>query len=89
MTWDKNIWYSIEKDGPPPFDTLVVVRGNVDIIDHTGKNWGKAPHYALAYNDCYRPEVCMNQVIDLPEELKDKLPIYISVPFNIEEWMIL
>lgn len=72
-------WKSIEKDGAPPFDTLVLVRAKDEQFGFY--------KYAIAYNECYRPNMCMVQVIELDESLKDKLPIYVNVPFHPEEWL--
>lgn len=73
------MWKSIKTDDSPPFNTLVVVRGKDKVYDV----WC----YALAYNECYQPEMCMIQRFELYKEDENKLPVYYGVPFEIEEWM--
>lgn len=81
------MWKTIKDDGPPPYDTLVLVGGTGRVNDNNGveQTW---PKYALAFNACYRPEMCMSQVFDgLSQEDRKKLPIICGLDFEIERWM--
>jgi hypothetical protein len=71
-------WMSINKE-KPPFDTLVIVRGN----DEYG-----GTVYSLAYNECFPPEMGMTLItgMDYREEKEYRLPVYKAVPFEIEYW---
>jgi len=87
--FEENIWYTIADNGPPPFDTLVLVHGDREVFDYTGKSHGFVPCKALAYNNAYRPEMAMTQVLELSKEDKKNLnKIYVEVPFTITKWMI-
>lgn len=58
-------------DKVPPYDTVVLCRGEHDVIDFKGVNHGKSPHLFLAFNQCYRPYCNMTRVIyRLSEELQ-------------------
>lgn len=81
------MWYKTEEYGPPPFDTLCLVKGEKEIIDYEGKSHGFTTEHAIAYNEVYRPEICMTQVFSLEKELQGKLPVYVGVPFTVKEWM--
>lgn len=84
------LWYSVDKVGPPPYDKLCVVYGNRDIIDNSGVNHGTSPAYAIAFNQCFRPDICMTQVLELSKEDKDKLGrTCTDLPFEVIKWMIL
>ncbi len=83
----KYMWYKTEEVGPPPFDTLCLVKGQQEILDYTGKSHGFSTKYAVAYNELYRPEINMTQVLTLDKELEGKLPVYVKVPFTVEQWM--
>lgn len=74
MTFKKII-----EDGPPPYDSLCLCRGK-------HKEYGFW-RYCLAYNQCYRPEMNMCQVLELEEEDLKKIPILNNVPFEVEEYM--
>ena len=83
-------WISI-KDKIPPFDTLVLVRhlyiGEEVTIYKNFKPCLVRPQYyeyAVAYNECYPPDMVMTQVLTLPKSVcvEDT-----RVPFEIEEWM--
>lgn len=82
--FEKGKWYSVEKDGPPPFEELCLVRGK-------HKEFGYN-QYALAYNECYRPDMNMTQVIELQDNAYRELissHICLDIPFTIESWMLL
>jgi hypothetical protein len=81
MDCPKNQWFNIKDYGPPPFDSLALIRGK----DKTYNYW----KYTIAYNEVYRPNICMTQRLELDEEHMEKLPVYMQVPFEIEEWMLL
>ncbi len=71
-------WIDID-NRKPPFDTLVLVRGkDKEYIFH---------RYALAYNECYPPEMSMTQVLELKKETMEKIPVFNEVPFDITEWV--
>jgi hypothetical protein len=64
--------------------------GKKEIIDYTGKSHGFVPCHSLAYNNCYRPEMSMSQVLELSDEDTKRLnKIYVEVPFDVTKWMIL
>lgn len=80
------MWIKL-KDKVPPFDVLVLCRGEHDVIDSKGNNHGKCPHYFLAFNQCYHPFCCMVRVIDLlPKELEKTGMGFYDCP-EFTEWM--
>ena len=90
-------WKTIEKDGPPPFDTLCIVSGTryckgfieetETFLNKTDEGWTA---YCLAYNELYRPEIMMTQVLEIPDNCtlsRDNDSVYLlEVPFEIEKW---
>jgi hypothetical protein len=87
----KNInWKTIKDDGAPPFDVLCIVYGTKIVKDYLEKEYS-VPSYCIAYNECYAPEICMTQVIELPnncEVIRNNIgkAIYVDVPFEREKW---
>ena len=83
-------------DKAPPYDTIVLVRGTVkwsgtagiwkdgEIVEEYRE--GECKEVALAFNQCYPPDMCMCQVVegddDFPFEYTNP-----EIPWEIEEWM--
>lgn len=64
----KNKMFTKLSDKSPPYDVALVVRGKDD-------------KYAIAFNECYPPDVQFTQLI----ETKNRLT-FSEMPFTVEEW---
>ena len=90
-----NPWISI-KDKAPPYDDLVLLRGDEEVESKWIDGWTNEEHcetvtiskYAIAFNQCYPPDICMTQVVEVTKDDKPNLATsYPNIAFKITHWM--